>query len=374
MLAFGLLILYHTGMVFVTWDFHVKNGQTSRALEYPMLFVNQWRLPLLFLVSGASTRFALGARPAGVFIRQRLVRLLLPLAFGIAVVIPPQVYCEQLSRGRATGPFLEFYPHFFNGIAPRGNFTWTHLWFVAYLLTFSLLALPLFLADRRAGETGPLAATARFLARPWALWLPALPLAGLFLLLRQRWPDVRNLVTDWYNFSFFLTVFVLGYLLVGRAGFRRTVERHALALLAAGGALTAGLFFFYWHDTIQDRQVVFPGTPGYALYAGVKMLHLWTWMLAFLGLACRFLTFRSPWLAYGNEAVYPFYILHQTVLLVLAVFVTPLDWGIAPKFLALAAGTFLGTLAIYEGAVRRVPVLRLLFGMKPRARGPGTRS
>ena len=39
--AFAILILYHSGMGFVSWEYHVKNPETSRALELVMLFVNR---------------------------------------------------------------------------------------------------------------------------------------------------------------------------------------------------------------------------------------------------------------------------------------------------------------------------------------------
>lgn len=86
-LAFGLLIFYHTGMVFVGWDFHLMSKPSTPVLELPMEFLNQWRMPLLFVISGVGLTFALARRTAGQFVGERLQRLLLPLAFGMVVVV-----------------------------------------------------------------------------------------------------------------------------------------------------------------------------------------------------------------------------------------------------------------------------------------------
>nr|MDQ3040243.1 acyltransferase family protein [Pseudomonadota bacterium] len=57
--AFALLVLYHVGMYYVTWDWHVKSPVASATIEPLMLLTSPWRLSLLFLVSGAATAFLL---------------------------------------------------------------------------------------------------------------------------------------------------------------------------------------------------------------------------------------------------------------------------------------------------------------------------
>src|SRR6056297_268269 len=87
-LVFGLLIFYHAGMFFVPWEWHLKNNQLSDGLQWPMLFVNQWRLPILFIISGMGTAFAFRKRSRGQFIIERSKRLLVPLIAGIILVVP----------------------------------------------------------------------------------------------------------------------------------------------------------------------------------------------------------------------------------------------------------------------------------------------
>src|SRR5688572_20152599 len=119
-LAFGLLVFYHTGLIFVDWGFHISNDLFSESLKFPMLFVNQWRLPLLFFVSGAGIYFALGKRNVSKFAKERFTRIFIPLVFGILVVIPPQVYLEWKHHGAFHGSYWGFYPVFFQHI------TWNH--------------------------------------------------------------------------------------------------------------------------------------------------------------------------------------------------------------------------------------------------------
>ncbi len=139
--AFMILILYHAGMVFVPWDYHLKNNAISEDFEIPMLFVNQWRLPLLFVISGIGTYFSFSRRSNGQFARERFRRLIVPLIFGILVIVPPQIYYERLVQGVPYLSYLDFYLNdaVRGGAYPLGNFSWHHLWFILYLFIFSAL-------------------------------------------------------------------------------------------------------------------------------------------------------------------------------------------------------------------------------------------
>jgi hypothetical protein len=174
-LAFGLLVFYHAGLIFVDWGFHIRNNSVSDILKPPLLFLNQWRLPLLFFVSGAGTFFALGKRTGSVFVKERFVRLFIPLVFGILIIIPPQVYYERLSQHAFEGSYLQFYPHFYNGLYPSGNFTWNHLWFIVYLFAFSLIAIPLFIYLRTSTGKKVIQKIETALSGRAALLLMALP-------------------------------------------------------------------------------------------------------------------------------------------------------------------------------------------------------
>lgn len=146
--AFGLLILYHSGMAWSGWHWHLNSSEDIAWLREAMRFVNRWRMPLIFLVSGGAIVLALGRRSPGAFAVDRLRRLLLPLAFGMVVLVPPQVYAERHFSGQFAGSFLEWLPEAFRGTYPAGNLSWHHLWFVAYVLVLTFVLLPCFLWAR----------------------------------------------------------------------------------------------------------------------------------------------------------------------------------------------------------------------------------
>jgi len=356
-LAFGILIFFHTGMVFVPWAFRVKNAEHIAALEPVMAFLHAWRLPLLFLVSGAAVRLALGSRSAGGFARERLRRLGWPLLFGILVIVPPQIYFERLQEHAFAGSYIAFYPHFFEGIAPVGNFSWEHLWYVAYVLVFSLVCLPLLTFLRGRGK-GLLTRATDILARPGGLLLLVPLPVFIILTLRRAWPESDNLVADWYNVAFSLTLFLYGYAIYSSERLLAAIERQRAVTLAVG--ITSYLVY----RALVESATVFP----YPLFALVGALFVIAWLLALIGYAARYLRRAGPVLRYATEAVYPFYILHQTVIVVLAFYVTQWDLRAWSKFLLVSLGTFAITWAIYEGIIRRIGVLRPCFGLKPAAR------
>lgn len=134
------VFLFHIGMIFNTWDWHIKNDQQyGGMLRNVMTFLHNWRMPLLFLLSGAGTYFALGKRTPGEYLYERFKRLFIPLLAGIFLLVPVQVYIEKAS---AFGSLPDFYLHMFEGIYPEGNFSWHHLWFIAYLFVIALFISP----------------------------------------------------------------------------------------------------------------------------------------------------------------------------------------------------------------------------------------
>src|SRR5688572_11390007 len=144
--AFGLLILYHVGMFYVTWDWHVKSDHSGHAIEPLMLLTSPWRLTLLFLVSGAATRFMADKLSAGGLAGKRTLRLLVPLVFAMLVIVPPQSYYEVVEKIAYPDSYLAFWGRYLAadpGFCRDGDCldvpTWNHLWFVAYLLVYTLL-------------------------------------------------------------------------------------------------------------------------------------------------------------------------------------------------------------------------------------------
>lgn len=372
--AFGLLVLYHVGMYYVSWSWHVNSPQPVTALEPVMLLSSPWRLSLLFLVSGVATAFLIekagrAAKAEGRrarFIGARSWRLLLPLAFGMLVIVPPQSYyqvLEQLPGGYHDG-FLAFWARY---LQADGSFcdandcltipTWNHLWFVAYLWVYTLVLwalwrfAPLLLdAGRRLVERG---------LRGWGMLVwPAL-LLGLARLLVGPFPSTHALVGDWYNHVQYFGVFLLGVLIARQAPAWDAIERLRWPALLLWLASWAGIIGYF--RTFADA------TPPDALRLAMRLawgIDQWAAIVTVLGFARRLAPGDGPVLRYLVPAVFPVYILHQTVTVTLAYTLRPAALPVSLEGPLLVLATFALCFAGYE-LIRRVSWLRPLFGLGP---------
>ena len=358
-LVFGLLIVYHVGMFFVPWDWHIKNNEIQDWLIWPMIFLNQWRLPILFLISGMGTYYALGKRSWGKFTLERCLRLGIPLIVGMLLIVPPQVYFERLAQGSFSGSYGEYYTTVaFEGIYPNGNLSWHHLWFLPYLLLFSLVLSP-FLVKLAKGPTPFMDRVRRLLQKPGKLYLFVIPLYLIEVFLEPFFPINHALIGDWFYLSFNLVLFFLGFVLIGSGPvFWESLEKIRKKALALGVLAFCGLLII-WLGFRDSIVVHF--TEGL-----FKVVNLWSWILVLLAYGAKFLDRPSATLAYANRAVYPFYILHQTITVALGFYLRDLDWGFVPKALVLILGTFLMSWAIYDLLILRIPLLHPLFGLKPK--------
>ena len=365
-IAFGLLILYHAGMAWSGWSWHVTSPDSIDWLREVMRFLNRWRMPLIFVVSGAAVMLALGARTPGSFVADRLKRLLLPLVFGMIVLVPPQVYLERLWRGQFTGSFLQWLPQAFHGTYPNGNTSWHHLWFLAYVLVLTLVLLPVFLWARSAGGRLVLSRAARFTARTGLQWTMVLPLAASILWLAPLSHNVNGLIGDWHGLVTYGALLLYGAFLFGSSDLLAALERQRLLSLALGVAAYATLYALFIGGAVRP---VIPAElrPAYALLSAVNTM---AWLFAILGFAHRHLVRRPAFLAEATEAVYPFYLLHQTVTVIAVYWLLTLGVPPVAGFFAAVLATFTGTWAIYAGLVRPWRWIRPLFGMKAWGRPP----
>lgn len=360
-MVFGLLIFYHVGMFFVPWGWHIKNNETYEWLKIPMAFVNQWRLPILFVISGMGTAYALSFRSAGQFMKERFIRLYIPLAFGMLFIVSPQVYIERVYEGSYTGSFTRWFldgQFFAGGAYPQGNITWNHLWFLPYLLIFSLILTPVFVRVRRNPEGTLLSwVMKRMKMNPWFLLWFVVPLYLYESLLEPFFNVTHNLVWDWFNLISSMTLFFYGFLLISiKDVFWVAVDSIWKKTLVLG-LLTFSLLLIVWLNFEDNVWVHFTE-------ALLKVINLWAWILTLFGFASNYLNSKSRILNYANKAVYPFYILHQTITVLIGFYLYDLDWSLATKFSLMVFGTFVGSWIIYEFMIRRVRFLQPLFGLK----------
>ncbi|OSZ71619.1 acyltransferase family protein [Hydrogenophaga sp. IBVHS1] len=370
-LAFAMVILYHVGMYYVAdWHWHIKSPHAAEWLQWPMRALNLWRMDLVFLISGIAFGFLRRGLSPVRLIGARSVRLLLPLAFGMAVVVPYQPYVQMLAQGLIEPGFGAFLARYYTGGPwPKGAFdgsdfgvTWNHLWYLPYLWLYTVvLALLTPVLESAPGQRLRLAFTR--LRGAALLVLPVLPLALYSLTLWPRFPPTHDLIHDAWLHAVYFTLFLYGHWLGVDAGLWAALRRlRWIALVLAVGvfALHVGL------------RITLAGTdPAWRQVARlVADAYLWTSLVAVLGWAHHTLNRPWPWLAWANESVYPWYVLHQTLIIFLAVQLAPLALGPWVEPVVLLLGTALGCWLITAGLVRRVAWLRPLFGLRPRAQLP----
>ncbi|WP_428663238.1 acyltransferase family protein [Runella sp.] len=362
-LAFFLLIFFHCAMPFVTFGWEVKNAETSVGLSRLIYWLHQWRLPLLFFISGVGIYFSLQRRSVGMFAGERIVRLFIPLLFGMFFLTPAQVYIERLQRGQFRGSYAEFYPTVWELVPyPDGTLTWSHLWFVVYLFVFCLLLLPIFaLFKLKAVNTWKEKITDR-LTNPVVLGALVIPFTFYYFTLYLDYPEQQSLFNDWFLFVSSITLVLYGYLLGGSNTFWKTCEQFRLYYLGTAIICIALLFYGYWWalelPKINDNRLY--------IYGILNSVHIWTLILALIGFAKKYLNFSTPFLTYTNQAVYPYYILHQTVIVVAGYFVVQWSLPIAVKLLLLICICFLVIAMLYHWLIKPFILTRILFGLKPK--------
>jgi glucan biosynthesis protein C len=347
-IAIFVLLFFHTGMLFVGWGWHITNPETIPILEWPMDIAHRLRMPLLFIIAGAGLCFALRRRSGAALVGERSLRLLVPLIAGMLLVVPPQIYVERLANGDFHGGYLDFLVQrvFRFEPYPAGDFSWHHLWFIAYLYVYVLLLLPLLLWWRRA----------RPAIRP-GLWLFALglPLGLNEALLKPHFPETHNLTSDWYIFDHYLLLTIYGVLLASmRDAWDWLRDRRRTSLVASLLLTVIGLPALHYGVMPRDGWMD-------AVYANV---FTWCWLMTFLGYGRHALSFSNKLLAWARDASYPVYILHQTIIVVIAYFVVGLSWSPWAKYGFVLVATLASSVACYEFVLRRFAVTRLLFGIK----------
>ena len=359
--AFGLLIFYHVGMFYVTWGWHVKSNYASPSVEPLMRLVNPWRLALLFFISGVAIRFATDkAESLGGFALSRLARLGLPLLFGIYVWVMPQAYFEVRQSGEFAGSMATFYPDYvaleqaFSTITP----TWNHLWYLAYVLVYILIALAVLPWLRRVPESRAWQALS---TRPLAIiFVMILPFVATETWLSPVFPTRHDLINDWANHAHRFMIFLIGFFAAKDARFWGSVDRvwkfAPFLAVAAWVMLLNGQGIGEWAGQfLSDTWLRF-------LFSYIMVIYAWSCILTLLGFGQRFLNRKSSLLRYLTGAIFCYYVLHQTITVVAGYYLTEFQLGVTAESLLVLAVTVAGCALGYE-LIRRIPYVRALFGV-----------
>ena len=353
----------HAAQPFNPWDVrHVQSPEPSKWLGELVLFFAPWVMPLFVLIAGASAWHSLGRRSASEYLDERVVRLVIPLAAGLLLVVPPQVYFDRRQHGLFDGSFIQFYPRFFDGVYPRGNFTWSHLWFLGILAALALITLPLFQWLRGNAGRRAMCWVATVCGGLGGILLLAIPAIGVRAILWTIFPHARPITTDWSNRTTLLAVFVCGYILAGEPRLMTAVDRQWKLALGVALAFSAGMFAWAWPVDFTKRFPV-PFTREYVLVWSTYAFGGWAWCVALLGAARSVRWGSSRFIERARDLQNPFYILHQTLIVALAFYVVPLFSGPIETYLVLFPIAFTTTIVLAVLSTRTI-VTRRLFGVR----------
>lgn len=348
-IAVLLLIPFHCAMVFFTYEpFYVKSSSSHFLLDYFVFFLSPWHMPLLFMIAGMSSFYALQKRDYKQYISERTKRLLIPFLFGVLFIVPPQPYLAYI-REHADSTISDFLKQYFFHIQGdfsgyTGFFTPAHLWFILYLYLYSIFSVPLFLNIKKYSE--------KIIANiPNYLFLFFYP---VIIGLAEQLPTLGS-----KNPFYYYTYFFIGFFIASNPEMKQSIrdKRFLLFLL---GAITMSIYLVFVKISFTFEKYSISDVLFYIL----RRFNVWFWLLFILGYSEKYLNSPTQILPYASEMSYPFYILHQTVIIILAYYLVSLNLNVGIIFFVLVVLSFSVTVVIYHFLIRKYKITRFLFGMK----------
>jgi len=385
------LVVFHSAMVFasgVSW--FVKAPQPSLGFTVFLVWGSLWGMPLLFLVSGMAARYAMRTRSAAAFARERLARLLVPFVVGLVVLVPPMFYLGSLGQPGFREPYWRFWLSFMNvpalarELLPSGSWTSggmsfdpAHLWFLYVLLVFSIVLLPLFAWLQRPRGTSVTGWLAGFAERHGFAVVCA---AAVPLMVTEAVFGPDSNTGGWERLAYVFP-FLYGFVIASQPRLEAVLRRFRWQALAVGCA-ASGALGAWAAGSSGSGAALGSGVP--AGLAALQGLAGWMWVVAIMGFGGAWAARHRPGAGtgrnvaapggsrlrraarYGNEAVLPFYVLHEPVIVAVAWLIVRWHAPSPAQYVALVVLSFAVTLGLYEALVRRFRLTRVLFGLKPR--------
>ena len=335
-LAMLAIFLFHNNRFFDTVGWHLKNAEQSMVSTMFTGLLDLWLMPLFFLLSGVGSWYALKFKSGGQYLFDRVKRLLIPLyTVGIFIILLPQKYIDAVTNEGYTGTFWEGLPLYLRSIPDQVyahplflNVFWGHLWFLQFLFLISLVTLPLLIYLKSDSGQKLIKRLATWCSRWGGMFLFLIPLVIVQIGLRSFFAGEHT----WADLVYFAAFFLIGYIMPADNRFTDSFKRCGWVCLALGIVGWGGQGFF-----VLGLEYNYPGRESFSmmfvLFQIIRSIANWSWVVFILSLGARYLNFNNKVVTYGNDAVLPFYILHQTIILSIGWFVIPWDIGILPKYL-----------------------------------------
>ncbi len=362
-IAVLLMFVFHVSMIFAAESgWHIKNSEQSRVLLETNYFLSFFRMPLLFFVSGYISSILLARLSWKEFINQRFQRLIIPLVVWTFVLVAPQIYFERKLEGY-NDSYFEFYKTFLQfEWWPKGNFHWLHLWFIPYLFLYNIISIPIFLFLNKPSFSSSLLETKNLnLFIIIYIIVASLPYAFL----TTKFPATYDLIHDYARHSFYIPFVLAGLIFFRFKRLIQLIEENRTYILRYAFLTTLLIFTLRWNDWdpfhIWKNWIELPQTY---FYLAILNLNSWFWVLACLGYGKKYLNKENNFLKYANSAVYPFYILHQTIIVTIGYYVVRTSDDVVFKYLFILFICFWLCISIYHLLIRPFPLMRYFFGSK----------
>jgi len=343
-----MLFPFHIFRIYTSFmeGFYVEGANVVGTTAF-IVATAPWFMPLLFVLAGISSAYALNRKTSGAYVKERVNKLLIPLIAGLLLVVPAQTYFAERFHNGYTGGYFAQYILFFTGPTDltgyRGGFTPAHLWFIFYLFVISLIALPIMVWYQKSKR--------KLSPEKISLWI--LPLFCVIPLLMSPILDLGESLGRYFAY------FMLGYFLLAKDGLIEKLDRRRIPLLLTSLTLMAfyvGMWLLSLHDTVAVPMLFFD------VFAGI---YGWIAILTILGLGHRYLNFRNRGTDYLSASSFPVYVFHQTWIIVVGYYILQIIDNVPLQMGLILMSSVLLTYGTYE-LCRRIPGVRFLFGIKAR--------
>lgn len=364
-----MMFVFHVNMIFVAEnDWHIKDDSSSNVLMEINYWMSSFRMPLLFLVSGFVSTILLEKLNQKAFIYQRFKRLIIPTVIWTFLLVAPQIYLERKLEGIDFN-YVEFYRTFLNfEWYPTGNFHWLHLWFIPYLFCYNLLSIPFYKFLKNISVEQRLN---KLFTSDYGILLIVLLAIIPYTFLSVHYPTTHDLINDIARHSFFIFFVFAGVLMYKFPVLLEQIEAKRQVYLRAAFILILFINVVRWNGWEPfDRWEDWIVKPQTYLYIAIINLNAWAWVFSCLGYGKKYLNKKSKLLSYSNQAVYPFYILHQTVIVIIGYYVIQTPDNTAFKYVFLLLVCFAICMLFYHLFIRPNNFIRFLFGMKKKVEHP----
>ncbi len=207
--------------------------------------------------------------------------------------------------------------------------------------------LRLFQYLKKEENTDKLLKLGAFFKKPGALYLLVIPI----FIMEVIFSSLGGPALGGYQLPTYMVIFFYGFLLVSNDEFKKAIERHGIPSFV----IAIVLLIYLAIEALTGNYTPLTGL--------LRNICGWCWVITVIYLGRKFLNFNHKSLKFLNDIVLPFYILHQTIIIIIAFYVIGLDLTTTIKFLIICSVSF----AIIMGlilVIRKVNVLRFLFGMR----------